>query len=127
MNCNLSGGSQPAQPFEPPSQRFTIVPLAAEGVMPAKPMMNIGGTALQDRSVGLPIHSQKVLKGNSFDNRVIHARLRPHFERAILQVESLIAGQYEAFSAFWVHCRQLFLYRIREELPVTLGESGQAR
>jgi hypothetical protein len=39
MNCELQRGSQPAQPFEPPSQRFTIVPLAAECVMPAKPVI----------------------------------------------------------------------------------------
>jgi hypothetical protein len=50
MNCELQRRSQPAQPFEPSSQRFTIVPLAAECVMPAKAVMNIWGTALQDRS-----------------------------------------------------------------------------
>jgi hypothetical protein len=61
MNCKLQRGSQPAQTFEPPSQRVTIVPLAAERVMPAKAVMNIWGTALQDRSVVLLIHSQKVL------------------------------------------------------------------
>jgi hypothetical protein len=61
MNYELQRGSQPTQPFEPPSQRLTIVPLAAECVMPAKPMMNIWATALQDRSVVLLIHSQKVL------------------------------------------------------------------
>src|ERR1700674_1090259 len=84
MNCDLQRGSQPTQPFEPPFKRITIVPLAAECVMPAKPAMNIWGTALQDRSVVLLIHSQKVLQRNSFDNRVIHARLRPNLERAIL-------------------------------------------
>jgi hypothetical protein len=47
MNCELQRGSQPAQPFKLPSQRFTIVPLAAERVMPAKPVMNIWGTTLQ--------------------------------------------------------------------------------
>jgi hypothetical protein len=34
-------GTTTIQPFEPPSQRFTIVPLAAECVVPAKPVMNI--------------------------------------------------------------------------------------
>jgi hypothetical protein len=61
MNRELQRWSQPAQPFEPPSQRVAIVPLAAECVMPAKAVMNIRGTALQDRSVVLLIHSQKVL------------------------------------------------------------------
>jgi hypothetical protein len=84
MNCELQRGSQPAQPFEPPSQRFTIVPLAAECVMPAKAVMNIWGTALQDRSVVLLIHSKKVLLRNSFDNRVILTRLRLNLERATL-------------------------------------------
>lgn len=56
-----TGRTGPAQPFEPPSQRFTIVPLAAECVMPAKPVMNIWGTALQDRSLVLLVNSQKVL------------------------------------------------------------------
>src|ERR1700690_767558 len=84
MNCELKRGSQPAQPFEPPSQRVTIVPLAAECVMPAKAVMNIRGTALQDRSVVLQIYSQKVVQRSSFDNRVIHTRLRPNPERAIL-------------------------------------------
>jgi hypothetical protein len=43
--------------FKPSPQRFTIVPLATQCVLPAKPVMNIWGTALQDRSVVLPIHS----------------------------------------------------------------------
>src|ERR1019366_2192049 len=60
MNCELQRGSHPAQPFEPPSQCFTIVPLAAARVMPAKPVMNISGTALQDWSIVLLIHSQEV-------------------------------------------------------------------
>jgi hypothetical protein len=37
------------------------MPLATERVMPAKPVMNIWGTALQDGGVVLLIHSQKVL------------------------------------------------------------------
>jgi hypothetical protein len=41
MNCELQGRRQPAQAFEPSSQRFTIVPLAAQCVMPSKPVMNI--------------------------------------------------------------------------------------
>jgi hypothetical protein len=61
MNCELQRRSQPAESFKPSSQRLTIVPLAAECVMPAKSVMNIWGTALQDRSVVLPIHSQEVL------------------------------------------------------------------
>jgi len=61
LNCELQRGSHPAQPFEPPSQCFTIVPLAAECVMPAKPVMNISGTALQDWSIVLLIYSQEVL------------------------------------------------------------------
>jgi hypothetical protein len=84
MNCKLQRGSQPAQTLEPPSQRLTIVPLAAECVMPAKAVPNIWRTALQDRSVVLQIYSQKVLQRNSFDNRVIHTRLRRNLERAIL-------------------------------------------
>src|ERR1700676_5379527 len=84
MNCELQRGSQPAQPFEPPSQRVAVVPLAAECVMPAKAVMNIWRTALQDRSVVLQIYSQKVSQRNSFDNRVIHTRLRRNLERAIL-------------------------------------------
>src|SRR6202049_2796652 len=114
MNCEPQRGSQPAQPFEPPSQRFTIVPLAAECVMPAKAVMNIWRAALQDRSVVLLIHSQKVLQRNSFDNRVIHACLRPNLERAILQVDSLIELQYGALSALWAHC----------EIRLWLGADG---
>src|SRR5580698_2948486 len=45
-----------------------------------QPVMNICRTALQDRSVILLIHSEKVLYGNPSDDRVIHA----HLERAIL-------------------------------------------
>ena len=61
MNCELQRGRQPAEAFEPSSQCFTIVPLAAQCVMPAKPVMNRWRTALQDRSVVLLIDSQKVL------------------------------------------------------------------
>jgi hypothetical protein len=39
----------------------TIVPLAAECVTPAKAVMNIWRATLQDRSVVLLVHSQKVL------------------------------------------------------------------
>jgi hypothetical protein len=53
----LQRRSQPAQSFKPSRQRFTIVSLAAQCVMPAKPVMNIRGTALQDRSVVFPIYS----------------------------------------------------------------------
>jgi hypothetical protein len=48
--------------------------------MPAKPVMNIRGTVLQDRSVVFLIHAQKILECNSFDNRVIHACLRLNLE-----------------------------------------------
>jgi hypothetical protein len=44
MNCEPQRGSKSAEPFEPASERFAIVPLAAERVMPAKPVMNIWGT-----------------------------------------------------------------------------------
>jgi hypothetical protein len=57
MNCELQRRSQLAQSFKPSRQRFTIVPLATQRVMQAKPAMNIWGTALQDRSVVLQIHS----------------------------------------------------------------------
>jgi hypothetical protein len=57
MNCESQRRSQLAQSFKPSRQRFTIVPLATQRVMHAKPVMNIWGTALQDRSVVLQIHS----------------------------------------------------------------------
>jgi hypothetical protein len=46
MNRELQRRSQPAQSLKPSPQRFTIVPLAAQCVMPAKPVMNIWGTTL---------------------------------------------------------------------------------
>jgi hypothetical protein len=57
MNGELQLGGQPAEPFKPSPQRFTIVPLAAECVMPTKPVMTIWRTALQYGSVVFLIHS----------------------------------------------------------------------
>jgi len=57
MSCELQRRSEPAQSFKPSAQRFTIVPLATQRVMPAEPVMNIRGTALQDRSVFFVVHS----------------------------------------------------------------------
>ncbi len=57
---------------QPPSQGLAIMPLAAQGVVAAETMVDVGNAVFQQRVEVPLVDSLEVLLGNSFDDCVVH-------------------------------------------------------